>query len=104
MNAHNNPTLYRELSKPFAGRELAEQSMEKFFEELAELRKKHRIADVVCVTQVNIQDASGEEGAQIATIRLGQASEHPTILAHALGSIRQEMNQALDFLMSRKTK
>ena len=57
-----NPKLYRELSEPFPSSEAAEAAYNAFLEELYELRKKHKIANVNFVLGISYVGAEGEEG------------------------------------------
>lgn len=91
----NNPALYRELSQPFANLEAANAALEGFAKEFEELRKKHRIPDVVCIVEMNIADQDGEEYLQTASIQFGDPLRHPQLAAKFLGEAQTKINAYL---------
>jgi hypothetical protein len=98
----NNPALYRKLSEPFSGMDMANASLEAFAKDLAEIREKHKIRDVACVVQVSVMDASGEEGESTATIKLGNYLQHGTMLAMALGKEQAEFESTIRRALAKK--
>lgn len=62
MKTHglHDPALYRELSAPRPDPSSAEAGLQAFAEEFRELRKKHRIPDVLWMAAVNATTEDGE--------------------------------------------
>ena len=91
----SNPSLYRELSKPFPTKEAANAALVAFQEELGELRKKHRLADVTVVVSVSITYPDGEEGDAMIVGGYGSTTKRESMLAYAYGKERAENEAAL---------
>jgi hypothetical protein len=98
----SNPKLYRQLSEPFAGRDLANAALESFRDDLEVLREKHKIADVVAVIQVNVADASGEEGLAQAILSFGDPMNRAAMLAYALGTVQNQQQELIGRLLKGK--
>lgn len=82
----NDPSTYQVCSVPRPRAEV-EASLKAFNEELAELRLKHRIAEVVCLTEATV---TGEQN--VATIiRRGDARLHFHLLSSALAVFHKEL-------------
>ena len=90
MTARNDPKLYTELNKPFASMDEANAASAAFFEELAELRKKHRIANLVVLAKVSMLADEGDgapfEVEGMSSLLLGDSRAHLPMLAHAFGA------------------
>lgn len=85
MKMENDPATYQHCSVPRPRAEV-EASLDAFHKELAELRAKHRIADVVCIVEAHI---AGETSAT-AFLRFGDFRLHQ----HLVGSVYLSMNGA----------
>jgi hypothetical protein len=96
-----NPKLYREM-EPFESVELAQRASDAFFEELAELRKKHKITDVLAVCKFSYNAASGEESEAITMSSWGNAMNIETLAAYALGMIQAERQERIGALLKVK--
>ncbi|HEY0658252.1 MAG TPA: hypothetical protein VGD05_07245 [Pyrinomonadaceae bacterium] len=51
-----NQELYKKMCNPYENTEKAQEAIEKFASAVSKLRKKHRIAEVVQITQVYAMD------------------------------------------------
>lgn len=79
-----NPALYRRMSEPFADKDEAHAATVAFFEELGELREKHRIRDVYVIMGFSWMDED-EELESILPMQYGDASKGPLLTAFAYG-------------------
>lgn len=86
MSEKHNPDRYRELSKPFESIDAANKALELFYEELAELRAKHKIQDVLTVVQVTMLHEDGEEGQAFTSMHCGSELAAEGMAAWAYGS------------------
>jgi len=70
MPVVQNPKLYRELSVPFESAEAANAALTAFYEEVRELRKKHKITDLhlICQVSANFKDDDGEDEGQLMAV------------------------------------
>lgn len=98
----SDPKLYREMSKPFDTVEQARAASSAFVDEFIELRKKHRIADVYCITQFCYLNDEGEEIVAGGQVGLGNSFEHEAMLARTLGRIQAERQAMINRLLSAK--
>ena len=85
----HDPALYRQMSIPFNTIDQANEALAAFFAEVAELRKKHRIADVVCLCEIS-HTLDGEEVRGSAHLHLGDVGAHLPMLAREYGAARQK--------------
>lgn len=87
--------LYHELSRPYPDHGSAVAALDAFAEDLAELRKKHRIADVCVVMAVTAKD---EEVTSM--VGLGDQLKALTLLARAYGAAQEKLRRLLARLAS----
>ncbi len=99
MESKRNPALYRELSKPFQGIDLADAALRSFADGLEQLRIKHKIQDVVCLCQVPVLDASGDEGVSMVSLSFGDPIEHLTMVARELGAKKARFDDGINRLV-----
>lgn len=93
MPAFHNEGLYRELSIPFETVEDANDNITQFCDALYELRKKHRIRDLLFVIRVGCKREDDESDATIVNY-FGNSLSMEGIAAYAYGQLsgeRQEM-------------
>jgi len=102
--------LYAEMSIPFADGDAANKALEAFYNEVYELRKKHRLANVLIVAQ----DAIHGSGRFMSNTHFGSETEKESMAAWLLGKVQAErqdiirrameqgMEQALKVHKSRK--
>jgi hypothetical protein len=93
----SDPTLYRELSKPFENIDLANEALTAFLTDMEESRKKRKIPDVAVVVRVNYM-ADGQEHSSIADAGFGHMSHQLPMLATAFGSAREREKLFIDGL------
>lgn len=81
--------LYRAMSEPFPDVEAANAALGAFFEELYELRRKHRIADVLAVVQFSVVEDE-RESARIIHLQIGDQLRAAAMAAFAFGACEAE--------------
>ena len=94
MSAKVDQKRYRQLSEPFASPEAANKAIEAFFEELGELRVKHRLPDIYCIIAGNVLYPDGNEGEVYTTVSYGDTTKREPMAAWGLGhesARRQEL-------------
>jgi len=95
---YSDPKTYREMSIPFASNEEASKANEAFKDELATLRKKYRMRDLVVVAQFSYESSEGECDA-VSLNSFGHAGNVESLLAYALGVTQTERQQHNDRLL-----
>lgn len=91
MSTHGNPELYRRLSEPWPTPEDANAALREFDAEVAKLREKFRIPNLIAVCEINaLRTEDGREGTAMIVLRWGNASEHEALVARALGLVQAD--------------
>jgi hypothetical protein len=103
MNTKNDPENYRKLSEPFNGPEEANEAIRKFFEEIAEARKRHRIPDVAVALAANVRYESGE-GTAMTYAAYGDVFKAESLLAYAMGAEAADRRERIAKLLKGKNK
>lgn len=93
MDSFQAPDVYRELCKPFETLEEANKAFESFQEELYELRKKHRVRDLVFIAQIGVKYDDGDEGSPIVLGMFGNEEKMEAMTAYALGRASAERQE-----------
>lgn len=96
-----NPKLYRELQQPFTSQDEAQKASSAFQDELAELRKKHRMRDLLVVAMFSYGFGDGEVGESESIIcsSFGDPVQAETMAAYALGTIQSERQHRIGQLL-----
>lgn len=98
MTPNSDPQLYRELSQPFESPTAANAALDGFAQDLAAIRLKHKIRDVVAVLQVNAldpDDPESGEGVMTACVGFGDGLKRTVLLARALGEEQGKFERRL---------
>ena len=88
---------YSEMCVPFESLDAANEALRQFYEELAELRRKHRIMDVLCISQVAYADGVG-----FSMSSLGSSLASETLAAYGYGAARKRREQSVGELLAGK--
>lgn len=80
----NDPANYRKLAEPFPDSESANGAINAFWEELYELRNKHRLANLHVTISVNVAYPEGEVPVMV-TLHMGDALQALPMAAWAFG-------------------
>lgn len=95
MSERRDPKLYRELSVPFENVTAADAAWVAFEQELHELRKKHRIRDLVYVAQFPVAFEDGEEHDCTIVGHYGDGMKKANLFAYAAGQSQAEFEQTV---------
>jgi len=89
------------MQVPFSSREEATKASTAFIEELAGLRKKHRIRDVTYILMFGYESEDGESDA-ILSGSIGDSSKAEVMLAYALGVVQTDRQNHIGSLLKGK--
>lgn len=101
MEQINDPSLYRRMSEPFPDMKTTQAALDAFAEEVRVSREKHKIPDVVLITQFSWIGANGEECAAMAYGNNGNPQNNEAMLAHALGLCQAERQELIGQLLTK---
>ncbi len=96
-----NPKLYREMSEPHPSVEAVNQALRAFFDEFGELRKKHKLRDVIAVVNTSYLKEDGEECDGGSWFGYGSSLNHEMMLAHTLGVVQTDRQELLASVMAK---
>lgn len=101
----NDPRTYREMSEPFPDQEMAQAAVDGFCKEMRELRRKYRIADILCVMSVNVMmefpnDPEKQELPIMVLSSHGDATHAERMAAYAMGSTERDREHAVKETMA----
>lgn len=94
MPGKDNTELYVEMCKPFENGGEANTALQGFFDDLEEIRKKHRIADVHTIVKVMICNGSG-----ISSMHVGDSRNGEMMCAWGLGQETEVRRQEIGRLI-----
>ncbi len=80
-----DPKRYRQASEPHPSRQAAEEAVNAFYDELSELRVKHRIRDMLVVYSVSFEEKDGQESASFGNTGFGNPSLWESMAAFVYG-------------------
>lgn len=95
MPGYQDPKTYREMLVPHESRDVAAEQADAFIEGVRELRKKHRMANVLLVVEIRYE-AGGEETNGMVSAHLGDTLQAEPMAAFAYGfqaSASRERNE-----------
>lgn len=95
-----DPKTYREMSVPFDDAASANKAVQDFFVDLKEIRKKHRMRDLLVTAQVPYvavsHDGKSIETVGLVNLTIGSSAEALHMAAIAYGSLRADHQAGLD--------
>lgn len=103
MNHKTDIENYRNMSEPFTNRIVAKERIVQFLEDVGELRKKHRIADVLVSARVLVVEGD-KEGAVTTHVHFGDASNAALMAATILGREEAAREQLIADLVTGKAE
>ena len=103
MTKHD-PEKYRLLSEPFKSADIANDALTAFYEELAALREKHHVADLLVVTQVRVMLRPNEPGTALSSGYMGDSANAEILAAFGLGEETVRRRARIMRLIDRETK
>lgn len=95
MEAKRDPELFRAMSVPHESTEAGNAALTAFLEGVGELRKTHRIANVVTTLTVCCLGEDGQEGDLIVSHQFGDTSRNEALCAYAFGRARKEREEQM---------
>ena len=99
MKPIKDPENYRKMSAPFASVDEAQASLKSFMIGVHELRQKHRIADVLTVSSVNVKYEEGEGRAIIHGFS-GDSANAEGMAAYAYGQESAQKRELMSRILS----
>lgn len=96
----HDPKLYLEMCQPHESADEAGKQIKAFFEEIGELRKRYRIADVHIIAQTNCLVPSGAMGIAGLSMHYGDSANGLTMTAREYARERQAHRAMLDRLLA----
>jgi len=100
---HKNNALYNEMNQPFEDRDIANESLMKFYEEVGELRKKYKVADLFIVTRGSVKygDKIGEF---MNTMFYGDSLKQESLAAFGFGQAQADYREIINMVLSEAKK
>lgn len=101
----NDPNTYLEMSKPHESVDKANEDLEKFYEEVSELRKKYKLREVFVIVETPVIFNSEEEFSDsISNCYFGNALNKERICTYAYGQAKQEQEEMIGKYLKGKRK
>lgn len=100
----NDPENYYKLSAPYESEDAADEAISKFYEELGELRKKHKIPDLLIVIKATVRHKDGKVGQMMGQYAYGSTLDHLAMAAYVYGQLQAEHKELINKLIVGKTK
>ncbi len=107
MPEKSNKAVYREMSVPFASPDACNEAINAFFNELSELRRKHKIRDLICVLNGSVlypkdetDDEGSPEGEFIIEQSFGSSMQREVLAAWLLGHVQAEHRETVNKMLS----
>lgn len=96
----HDPENYHKMSEPFESKEAISTALTAFNDELSELRKKYKIADILVTIQDSIKYEDGNIGQVMLTLSFGNSLNIPVLAAYAHGQAQAESREHINKLLS----
>lgn len=84
----NDPKNYEAMALPFLSEVELEANTESFYKELAEIRKKYKMTEVIVITKNGVKVES-EINYYMAIQQFGDGEKHPELMAQAFKKIKE---------------
>ncbi len=96
----SDPALYRKMSEPHESQDAGNDAVMAFFKGVAELRKQHRIKDVVMVATVAVDYGSGTgtEAEMMADFMIGNQMAGPILSAWLHAQMKKSQDELIQKL------
>ena len=95
----SDPENYFNLSKPFENKDLCNEALKSFYDDIEASRKKHSIRDVVIITSGAVK--YGEKTSEfLQHSAFGNSLNHCAMAAYAYGQLKAEDIERLNDLLS----
>lgn len=97
-----DPENYLKMSEPFETIDSANEALANFFEEISEIRKKHKVADVLIVCKGSVKYEDGEIGDFINFSHYGNSLNQLPMAAFVYGQTSQDQKEMVNKLLAGK--
>lgn len=99
-----NQNKYNELNVPYENRDIANEMLHKFWDEIDELRTKYKVPDVVIVVKAscNCGDEHPDIGEFIHVMSYGNSLNQEPMLAYAFGTAQAERRAMINKILAHK--
>lgn len=100
---NQNNALYHEMNQPFENKDIANEAIMKFNEEIGDLRKKYKIADLFIVTRgsVKYEDKVGEF---MNTMFYGDSLKQESLAAFGYGQAQSNYREIINIVLNEARK
>lgn len=95
-----NPKRYREASRPHESPEAAEEAVKAFFDEVADLRTKYQIGDLLLIWCVSFTSTNGTERGSMGVSGMGNQALWESMAAFAYGGEKASREARIQELLS----
>ena len=93
---------YLKMSEPHESFDAAKDALAKFYEELGELRRKHKIRDLLCVVYDGYKNEDGNIGEIMHHTAYGNSLNPVVMAAYVYGQEKNERDEMMGKLLSGK--
>jgi hypothetical protein len=94
-----NQKLFREMSEPFENAEVANKAINEFFEELGELRKKHKMTNVHTIVAGSFTASDGDESEWMTSCHYGDSMKAEMMAVWSYGQEAVKRQETFGHLM-----
>ncbi len=91
----NDPENFKLMAVPFASESELEDATESFYQELAALRKKYKLTDLIVITKNSVVSETGTNS-YMAIQQYGDGMTHPELMARAFLKMKEEIIDKLN--------
>lgn len=100
LEGYQDPENYSKMVVPFESTEEANEALRCFYDDLAEIRKKHRIADIHAILKISVRH--GDDVCQaMSAVHFGNSSDGEMMCAWALGEEMAERRATIQKLLGK---
>ena len=100
----SDPANYREMLKPFPDIAAAEAAAQAFHNDVRELRKKHKIPDVVFAYEMSAMMVDGKESVFLNSFTCGSQLKEEYLAAFAFGQATSRHSEMVARALERSRK
>lgn len=100
MEPKNDPENYLLMSEPFESSDKANEAVSEFQKGIEELRKKHKIRDVLLVVNDSVKYSDGNIGEFMAHFSFGSALKRNVMAAYLYGQTSAEERERINKLLA----
>ena len=97
----SDPENYYKMSEPFESADACNDALAAFYEGIGELRKKHRIRDVLIVTYGSVRYEGGKLGDFMQHSTFGNQMNEVPMAAYVFGQTQASARERINKLISK---